>query len=110
MNKFGAWLWERAEARLGPNLRRQDVADYIGVRSDNTIGNWLKDHTPSITLENIYLIAAAFDMDPADVVRVHEESLAAELPKGRTVTTTQATRRRKTKLSELPIRRDITGI
>jgi hypothetical protein len=99
VNDFGAWFWEQVEARLGPNPRRRDAADLVGVKSDNTIGNWLGEDTPKLTLDNIYAIADAFHMDAEDVVRIHRESLTREIPKGALTTRI----RRAAKLSKVVV-------
>src|SRR5690606_26121655 len=101
MNQFGEWLTQELDARLGPGWRRRDAADFIGVKTDNTIGNWLGEHTPKIDLANVYLIADAFGIAAAEVVEIHERSLGAELPKGQTATTTRTRQRRMRKLSEM---------
>jgi transcriptional regulator with XRE-family HTH domain len=107
MNRFGAYIWEQAEAVIGHTPQQQEVAELIGVRSSNTIRNWSGDYTPNIDADTFHQIADAFNVPATDVFRIHEESLAADLPKGSPVTMTRTTPRQKLRpISKLRPRTD----
>lgn len=110
MSMYGERIAAWAREILGPSAKRKRIAQFLNI-SQNTLKAWAEDdRTPDVSASMIDHVAAKLGKTSDEIWDLRQESVAAEPPKGRTVTTTRTPRRRKPKLSELPIRRDIPGM